>query len=227
MSHNGSVTDMYPPSAPEQHDTTAIPRPYPPTGEAPRYAPGQGPGYDPRYAPGFGAGYAPGYVPGNPAADAWETKYRSQRTRTRIAVAIATVTAAAALIMGFATWQLSQNPLLSAASDLASGDLNLDGLVPPATSEDTTPGTTPNGSQDGTTPDAPSTDGLDIPLSELPLPEGLQSLASTLGITDVGQLLDLAVANGILSQEDADNLRAGIAAGALANGLTQGQDQSQ
>jgi len=79
---------------------------------------------------------------------------------------------------------------------------------------------------DGTAPDAPGTDGLDIPLSELPLPEGLQSLASTLGITDVGQLLDLAVANGIMSQEDADKLRAGIAAGALANSLTdQGQNQ--
>jgi hypothetical protein len=217
---------MYSPSAPEQHDTTAIPRPYPPTGEAPGYAPGYGPGYDPRYAPGFGAGHAPGYVPGNPAADAWESKYRGQRTRTRVAVAIAAVTSAAALIMGFATWQLSQNPLLSAASDLASGDLDLEGLLPPATPEGTTPGTTPDATPDGTAPDAPGTDGLDIPLSELPLPEGLQSLASTLGITDVGQLLDLAVANGIMSQEDADKLRAGIAAGALANSLTdQGQNQ--
>jgi hypothetical protein len=217
---------MYSPSAPEQHDTTAIPRPYPPTGEAPGYAPGYGPGYDPRYAPGFGAGHAPGYVPGNPAADAWESKYRGQRTRTRVAVAIAAVTSAAALIMGFATWQLSQNPLLSAASDLASGDLDLEGLLPPATPEGTTPGTTPDATPDGTAPDAPGTDGLDIPLSELPLPEGLQSLASTLGITDVGQLLDLAVANGIMSQEDADKLRAGLAAGALANSLTdQGQNQ--
>ena len=136
---------------------------------------------------------------------------------------MAAVTSAAALIMGFATWQLSQNPLLSAASDLASGDLNLDGLLPPTTPEGSTPGTTP----EGTTPDAPGTDGLDIPLSELPLPEGLQGLASTFGITDVGQLLDLAVANGIMSQEDADKLRAGIAAGALANGLAQGQEQSQ
>jgi hypothetical protein len=216
MAHNGCVTDTYPPSAPEQHDTTAMPRPYSTAGPGPGYPPG----YDPRYAPGYAPGYPPGgYIPGNPAADAWESKFRSQRTRTRIAVAVAAVTTAAALIMGFATWQLSQNPLLSAASDLASGDLNLDGLLPPTTPEGSTPGTTP----EGTTPDAPGTDGLDIPLSELPLPEGLQGLASTFGITDVGQLLDLAVANGIMSQEDADKLRAGIAAGALANGLSQGE----
>ncbi len=215
MAHNGTVTDTYPPSAPEQHDTAAIPRPYPPAGQGPGYAPG----YDPRYTPGYAPGYPPGgYIQGNPAAEAWESKFRSQRTRTRIAVAVAAVTSAAALIMGFATWQLSQNPLLSAASDLASGDLNLEGLLPPTT-PDTPQGTTP----DTDVPDAPSADGLDIPLSELPLPEGLQSLASTLGITDVGQLLDLAVANGIMSQEDADRLSAGIAAEALANGLAQGQ----
>ena len=46
-------------------------------------------------------------------------------------------------------------------------------------------------------------------------------MASAVGITDVGQLLDLAVANGIMTQEDADKLRAGIAAGALAKGLAQ------
>jgi hypothetical protein len=221
MVHTGSVTDMYPPSAPEQHDTTAIPRPYPPTGEAPGFGPGYGPGYDPRYAPGFAQGYGPGYIPGNPAADAWETKYRSQRTRARIAVAVAAVTSAVALVLGVAAWQFSQNPLLSAASQLASGDLNLEGLTPPATPDGTAPGTPP----DGSAPDAPGLEGLDVPLSELPLPDSLKSMASAIGITDVGQLLDLAVANGIMSQEDADKLRAGIAAGALANGLAQGQEQ--
>ena len=198
------VTDMYTPPAPGQHDTTAIPRPYPPAGEAPGSAPV----------------YGPGYAPGNPAADAWEAKYRSQRTRTRVSVAIAAVASAVALVLGVTAWQLAQNPLLTAASQLASGDLDLGGIIPPATAPDgsapeaTTPdGTTP----DGSTPDAQTPD---IPLSELPLPEGLASLAATLGITDVGQLLDLAVANGIMSQEDADNLRAGIAAGALVESLT-------
>ncbi len=52
-------------------------------------------------------------------------------------------------------------------------------------------------------------------------------MASAVGITDVGQLLDMAVANGIMKQEDADKLRAAIAAGALAQGLTQGQGQGQ
>ena len=218
---------MYSPSAPEHHDTTAIPRPYPPTGEAPGYAPGYGPGYapgyDPRYSPGFGAGHAPGYVPGNPAADAWESKYRSQRTRTRIAIAIAAVTSAVALVLGVAAWQVSQNPLLSAASQLASGDLDLGGITPPAVPDATTPDSTV---PDATTPDSQGSNGLDVPLSELPIPDSLKSMASAVGITDVGQLLDLAVANGIMSQEDADKLRAGIAAGALAKGLAdQGQNQ--
>jgi hypothetical protein len=213
---------MYSPAAPEQHDTTAIPRPYPPTGEAPGYAPGYGAGYDPRYAPGFTPGYGPGYIPGNPAADAWETKYRRQRTRTRVAVAVAAVTSAVALVLGVAAWQVSQNPLLSAASQLASGDLNLGGTTPPATPDGTAPeATTP----DGTTPDATTPNGLDVPLSELPIPDSLKSMASAVGITDVGQLLDMAVANGIMKQEDADKLRAAIAAGALAQGLTQGQSQ--
>lgn len=226
MAHNDSVTDMYTPPAPEQHNTTAIPRPYPPAGGAPGYAPGYGPAYGPAYGPGYAPGFGPGYTPGNPAADAWEHKYRSQRTRTRVAVAVAALTSAVALVLGVTAWQLWQNPLLSAASQLASGDLDLGGIIPPATTPDgsapeaTTPdGTTP----EGTAPQAPAPGGSDIPLSELPLPEGLAGLASTLGITDVDQLLDLAVANGIMSQEDADNLRAGIAAGAQAQGLTEQQ----
>jgi hypothetical protein len=210
---------MYTPPAPGQHDTTAIPRPYPPTGGAQGYAPGYGPGYDPRYAPGYG----PGYVPGNPAADAWESKYRSQRTRTRIAVALAAVTSAVALVLGVAAWQVTQNPLLSAASQLASGGLDLGGITPPAAPDATAPDPT---APDGTAPGTQSPDSLDVPLAELPIPDSLKSMASAIGITNVGQLLDLAVANGLMSQEDADKLRAGIAAGALAKGLAdQGQSQ--
>ena len=133
---------MYSPSAPEQHDTTAIPRPYPPAGEAPGYAPGYGPGTTPGTRPVSAPATAPGTSPATPAADAWETKYRSQRTRTRIAVAIAAVTSAVALVLGVAAWQVSQNPLLSAASQLASGDLNLGGITPPAAPDGTAPGTT-------------------------------------------------------------------------------------
>ncbi len=219
---------MYTPPAPEQHDTTAIPRPYPPTGGAPGYAPGYAPGFGPGYGPVPGSAFGPGYLPGNPAADAWEAKYRSQRTRTRVAVAIAAVTSAVALVLGVAAWQISQNPIFSAASQLASGDLNLGGVTPPSTPDGTTPdATTPDGAApDATAPDGQAPQGLDVPLSELPIPDSLKSMASAVGITDVGQLLDLAVANGIMSQEDADKLRAGIAAGALAKGLADsGQSQ--
>jgi len=219
---------MYTPPAPGPHDTTAIPRPYPPTGEGSGYGPGYAPGYGPGYAPGYAPGFGPGYLPDNPAADAWEAKYRTQRTRTRIVTAIAGVASAIALVLGVAAWQMSQNPLLSAASQLASGDLDLGGIIPPATTPDasTPEGTAPDATTpDGTTPDAQAPDGLDVPLSELPIPDSLKSMASAVGITDVGQLLDLAVANGIMSQEDADKLRAGIAAGALAKGLAPGQTQ--
>ncbi len=126
-------------------------------------------------------------------------------------------------------WQVSQNPLLAAASQLASGDLNLGGITPPATPDGTVPDTTtPDATTPGgTAPDAQAPNSLDVPLSELPIPDSLKSMASAVGITDVGQLLDLAVANGIMTQEDADKLRAGIATGALANGLAQGQGQGQ
>lgn len=207
---------MYPPPTPGQHDTTAIPRPYPPAHATGGHGPGHAPGYGPGYAPGYG----PGYGPGQPTPDAWEAKYRRQRTRTRVAVAVAAVASVVALALGVAAWQVSQSPLFSAASELASGGLDLGGITPPTSPQDATPdGLSP----DGTTPDAQVPDSLDVPLSELPIPDSLKSLASAVGITDVGQLLDLAVANGIMTQEDADKLRAGIAAGALANGLAQGQ----
>jgi len=204
------MTDMYSQPAPEQqHDTTAIPRPYPPSAQATAYAPGYGPGYE--------SGYA-----GNPAADAWEAKYLLQRTRTRVAISVAAITSVLALVLGVAAWQFSQaNPLLSAASDLASGlgngELNLDGLQPEGANPDAT---TP----DSTTPVPPGGSALpDVPISELPLPDSVKGIAATLGITDVGQLLDLAVANGFMSEADADQLRAAIAAGAVAQGLSQTQ----
>ena len=36
----------------------------------------------------------------------------------------------------------------------------------------------------------------------------------------MGQLLDLAVANGVMSQEEADRIRAALATGAIVDGLT-------
>jgi hypothetical protein len=202
------MTDMHTPPAPDQHDTTAIPRPWPQGG--------------PYGAPV--AGHPAGYPGGNPVADAWEAKYLLQRTRTRVAVAVAAISTALAVVLGVAAWQFSQaNPLLSAASDLASGlqdgSLGLDGLVPPGTTPEQS---TPEGSApDATTPGDGSLP--DVPLSELPLPDSVKGLAGALGITDVGQLIDLGVANGLLTPEDADRLRAAVAAGALAQGLAQPQ----
>jgi len=213
--HNCPVTDMYPPPAPGQHDTTAIQRPQPPMGDAPGGAYGYGPGLPAGYGPADPGYYGPGF-PGNPAADAWEARFRKQRTRTRIAVTVAAVVSVLALVLGVAAWQLSQsNPLLAAAADLGSGldDLGPDEAVPPATTPDDGTGSAPDTSAPGGAADG-------IPLSELPLPDALKDLASNLGITEVGQLLDLAVANGLMSQEEADRVRAALATGALVGGLT-------
>jgi hypothetical protein len=56
----------------------------------------------------------------------------------------------------------------------------------------------------------------------VPLPEQLQDLGQAFGITDVGQLLDLAVAQGLMSQEQADQLRAALQAGRALGELGQG-----
>ncbi|MGB7979992.1 MAG: hypothetical protein WCF36_04275 [Candidatus Nanopelagicales bacterium] len=185
---------------PRAHDTTALPR-------DPQGYSGWGPGYPP------GHGYAPGYPPVNHEAVAWQQKFARQRTRTRIAVALAALTSVAALVLGVATWQLASNPLFGSASDIiagaGSGDLNLDDLLPGDAAPDSDqPG---DGQPDSSVPDT-SAPGQDIPLSELPLPDSLKSLASALGITDLGQLLDLAVANGMMSQAEADQLLAALAA---------------
>ncbi len=181
-----------------QHDTTALPR-------VPAGYSGSDPGYPP------GPGYTPGYAPINHEAAVWQEKFARQRTRTRIAVAFAALASVAALGLGVATWQLATSSLFGSTSDLAaslgSGDLNLEDLLPGdgAAPEGTGPEGTPNDS-------AP---GGDVPLADLPLPESLKSLAGAMGITDVGQLLDLAVANGMMSQAEADQVRAAIAAGAV------------
>ncbi len=184
-----------------QHETTALPR-------VPQGYAGAAPGYAPD------AAFAPGYAPVNHEAALWQEKFARQRARTRVAVVVAALASVAALVLGVATWQLANNSLFgssaSIAAGLGSGDLNLDELVPGATPEGALPeGTTPDGSAPGAT-----TPGGDLPLSELPLPDSLKSLAATVGITDVGQLLDLAVANGMMSQSDADQLRAALVLGA-------------
>jgi hypothetical protein len=174
------------------HDTTVIPRV--PTGAG--YPPAQG--------------VAP-YGPADPQAAHWERRYRRQRTFLQVLAAVVLVGVLAVVGLGFAAWQaLRDNPLVNAAQDLSSSlggstgeGSPLDGLLPadPA-------------------PDAPAQDGApDAPaLPEggeggVPLPEELRDLGDALGITDVRQLLDLAVANGLMTQEQADAVAAAIALG--------------
>jgi len=206
------MTDQYP--APDQHDTTALPRAA--AGATPAGSPiAAGYGYgQPGSQPGYGYswyGNPAGQPPvGNPEAERWAARYRRQRTITTVLAVGVAMALAAVLGLGVATWQLARsNPVLDSVSQLAEGL----GGSPDGTSPD---GTTPDGTTpDGTTPD----------LSELPVPEQLRGLGNALGITDVGQLLDLAVANGLMTQEQADDLRRAIAAGAALQGPADGPQQ--
>jgi hypothetical protein len=221
------MTDHYPPG-PDQHDTAAFARPLPPaaaTGTADPYA-GQAAGYP--YATASPHQWVPGPVAptgSNPEADYWAARYRSQRTWTRVLAAVTLLATLGLVAAGFAAWQLARtNPMVAAASDLADGLGQVPVFPEDAAPEDAAPdGTSP----DGNVPDAPAPGSGDLPLSELPLPDSLKSLAATLGITDVGQLLDMAVANGLMSQEDADRIRAGLAAGSALQGLTGEQDAQE
>jgi hypothetical protein len=235
------MTDQYLPPAPDQHDTAAYVRPLPPqAAPAGGYAPGSA---APPQGSAYGTG-APGwYVPdgqplprSNPEADYWAARYRSQRTWTRVLAGFVVLALIGVLGLGIAAWQFATaNPLVAAASDLADGlgaapeggaaapesstpdggtQDGLEGLIPE--------GLLPEGGlPEGARPEGAAPDGSTPDLSEIPLPESLQDLAGALGITDVGQLLDLAVANGLLSPEDADQLRAALEAGAALQGLTE------
>jgi hypothetical protein len=228
----GDMTDQYLPPAPDQHDTAAYARPLPPSA-----APGAGsaPGSP---GPAYGSGVPGWYVPdsqplsrSNPEADYWAARYRTQRTWTRVLAGLVVLALLGVLGLGIAAWQFATaNPLVAAASDLA------DGLAAAPEGEAGAPEPTdPDGGSegleelipegllpDGGAPEGSDPDGSAPNLSELPLPESLQDLAGALGITDVDQLLDLAVANGLLSPEDAEQLRAALEAGAALQGLTEG-----
>jgi hypothetical protein len=233
------MTDQYLPG-PDQHDTAAFARPLPPAGPTRTADPyeGQPAGYP--YTTASPHQWVPGPVApaaSNPEADYWAARYRSQRTWTRVLAAVGLLATLGLVATGFAAWQFARtNPLVAAATDLADGLGQVPALPEGTFPEDTAPegttpeGTTPEGTTpedttpEGTTPDAPAPQSGDLPLSELPLPDSLKSLAATLGITDVGQLLDMAVANGLMTQEDADRIRAGLAAGSALQGLTGEQE---
>jgi hypothetical protein len=151
-------------------------------------------------------------VPGpqpDPAAAQWEARYRRQRTLTAVLGVGVGLALVAMLGLGVAAWQLSRsNPLASAVSQLAEGQGGTS-LLP----EDGLDGTAPDSAQEGPTDAAPDGGDAGGP-AQVPLPEPLQELGSAFGITEVDDLVDLAVATGLVSEEDADALRRALAGGA-------------
>lgn len=209
--------------APDQHDTAAFARPVPP----PQAEQPGGPGW---YVPGESVGRS------NPEADYWAGKYRRQRRWTRALAAGATGTVLVAVGLGFVAWQSGSSDDLATA-----GQTQTDGTTPEATPDGATPeGTTPDGTvpdstspngtaPDDTAPDAQAPDSSSVPLDSLPLPDSLRSLASTLGITDLSQLVQMGVSMGMISEEDAADLLAAVQGGAALGDLFgggSGQDDS-
>ena len=195
--------DPYRPHA-DQHDTTAFVRP--PAGQQPQTSAGYGP-------PPQGW-QVPGHQP-DPAAAHWERRYRRQRTLTAVLGVGVGLSLVAMLGLGVAAWQLARsNPLSSAISELAGGQGDLEQLLPQGDVplDELLPGS-PEAPGDDPADEEPGAQGT------LPLPEPLQDLGSAFGITDVEDLLALAEANGLLSEEDADSLRAAIEGGAALNDL--------
>jgi hypothetical protein len=225
------MTDQYLPPSPDQHDTAAYARPVPPMAAGPGAPAGYGPGYGTGYGPGAPAGGAnPGwYVPGqaapvgNPEAEYWAGRFRRQRTMTRVVAGVAALGAVLAIGIGVAAVQaVRDNPVAAAAERLGSALGQVPELGVPAPGEQ---GAAPEGAApqepDGMAPTTP--DELDE--QAIPLPEPLRGLGNALGITDARQLLDLAVANGLMSEADAEKLRAAIEAGQALQGLT-GNDEA-
>jgi hypothetical protein len=176
----------YPPPPADQQDTAVFVRPLPPNAAYPQAAHAQPGAYPP---------------PGNPQADYWEARFRRQRRWTRVLAVVLVLGVLGTAASAVAAWQLLRaNPLASSVSELADG-LGLDSgrLVP--------------GPEDPPADEPGQAAAEDLPIEALPIPQEIKDLAATLGITDAGQLLDLAVANGLMSAQDAERLRAAIRAG--------------
>lgn len=155
--------------------------------------------------PGYGVspGWASAPGGGNPEAAYWERRYRRLRTWTLLLVAGLVAGVLVVIGGGLLAWNVL---LPRAASSVSQGltesmpDLGLPGDSAPA----------PDVPEDG---DAPSD------LSGVPLPEQLRGLGSALGIENVEELLDAAVSMGLMSQEQADQLREAAAAGGSVEDL--------
>jgi hypothetical protein len=150
----------------------------------------------------------------NPEAQYWAGRFRRQRVLATGLAAVLVLGAVAAVGLGIAAVRSAQsNPLVAAASELLDSSTPNQELAP---SDD---GATPDG-ETPVLPGGPVPDGQPAEGGQpIPLPEQLQGLGNALGITDARQIIDLAVANGLLSQEDADKLEAAIEAGQVLQGL--------
>jgi hypothetical protein len=106
--------------------------------------------------------------------------------------------------LGALVWDLAlSNPVNSAISAIED-------LSPTAPGPQDGSG---GGLPQGTSPDGNPPGGAAPQQPAIPLPQPLAELGARLGITDVGQLIDLAVANGLLSEQDAEALRRALTAG--------------
>ncbi|HEX6888325.1 MAG TPA: hypothetical protein VF143_09475 [Candidatus Nanopelagicales bacterium] len=200
-----------------EHDTMVIPTGTPPADpyQGPSYPgqpyPGQpsaGSPYpgEPRTGSQWATGIAPGAPagPGAPGQDAayWQAKYRRQRAWLGVVAGMALLAMLGVVGLGFAAYQaVTANPLVAAAQDLGR---QLQGGTDDGQSDQA-----PNAPEDSAPQDPQQAPGA----TGIPLPEQLQGLGQALGVTDVGQLLDMAVQNGLMSQEQADQLRAALQAG--------------
>lgn len=197
------MTDYYPGQSTTTHDTTALPR--------------------------FDASQ-PG-VPGAPPVDEagyWAQRYQQERRRSRtltVAVVAAVVVAAGVGISALrssdsAAPVAAQAPV--ATSPLAPGATPQEGATAPEGSPG--PGGVdplPQGQAPGDGQAVPDQPGSTSPQ----LPEPLRQLGSALGITDVDDLIDLAVANDLISAEQAEQLRAAVTLGTAAGRALGGGDQ--
>jgi hypothetical protein len=189
-----------------EHDTMVIP-----TGAGATAPPGQPyPGQPYPGQPYPGQAYAAPGAPVGPAgtgteAAYWQAKYRRQRIWLGVVAGTALLALLGVVGLGFAAYQaVTSNPLVAAAQEL--GDLVQGGG---AEQDQALP--------EGTLPESPEAQAPGT--TGVPLPEPLQDLGAALGITDVGQLLDLAVAQGLMTQEQADALAAAIAMGGALESL--------
>lgn len=175
-----------------QHDTSVLPPPA--TGQAPYSAPS---GWLP-----------PAAEPANPEAEYWAARFRRQRRWTR---ALAALLVAGGLLVvggGVVVWKAVSAGVGSLTA--AQGSVS-DGSGSGSGSADDVPALPESGEgpTDGTAPD----------VSDVPLPEQLRGLGSMLGVDNLEDVLDAAVANGLLSAEQADQIRLAVKSGQSLAGL--------